>query len=420
MGQSVKTLVDHIREREEKFGVNAFRFDKVVVTGLAALQPASYPPDVQAVIDAGKSVKDWPKADAIPIDLRLIGVDETENPNVDNEDDIGSGSNAPELTSIPVPDRTDKTLKETENPDNYSRLSNEGHASPHRGDEFHQLLNDADPMDTKPITEDPYQSPANIVQLETAQPGYLDVMLDTKSEQTRSSSAMDVDVSRCDTVDSLGARMVQPPEQQPASDDKFVFPQPTITPSNHFQAMYNQDANSQQPTHFPTHHAAPQYYFPVPQQIGATQSMSSQMPNAMFHPFMGQMFPDQWGAYRSGHPYFHTTNQSHSGVSMSTDPARMPIDPGLLPAGPPTFTLPGPYSHESFPGQPPGGPIYANHNPVGFNKSASVAPYPNVHGTSALVPPKGTPSPKKSPTKRARTTPKAKAETPTRSRRVKA
>ena len=105
MGQNVKILVEHLRKREEEFGVNAFHFQSIQVSGLADLQRATYPAEVQAVIEAGKDVRNWPKASDIPTDpvLKII-VKEVEESDAMEIQDNESGLNTNYFPSTGISD----------------------------------------------------------------------------------------------------------------------------------------------------------------------------------------------------------------------------------------------------------------------------------------------------------------------------
>ena len=96
MGVSVKTLLIHLRERQEQFGVCAFHFHHVLRN--TVLEPAHYPDTAQSVLDSEDQVdfkiaktskiNEVPKASTTPegpIPMSPIG-DHTQNPSpvVDN------------------------------------------------------------------------------------------------------------------------------------------------------------------------------------------------------------------------------------------------------------------------------------------------------------------------------------------------
>ena len=54
MGKSVKYLIEHLRERQEKYGVNGFHF-KFTLNG-NVMQPATYPDAAAEVIATGVDV----------------------------------------------------------------------------------------------------------------------------------------------------------------------------------------------------------------------------------------------------------------------------------------------------------------------------------------------------------------------------
>jgi len=62
MGRSVKLLIDHLRRRQEEFGVNAFHFHHVYQNN--KIQPSCYPPEAEAIITTGSDSK--PIADPSP------------------------------------------------------------------------------------------------------------------------------------------------------------------------------------------------------------------------------------------------------------------------------------------------------------------------------------------------------------------
>jgi hypothetical protein len=58
MGKTVKDLLQHLRQRQKEFGVNAFRFSAYAKEG--KFYASRYPDNAQRAIDAGAEVKDWP------------------------------------------------------------------------------------------------------------------------------------------------------------------------------------------------------------------------------------------------------------------------------------------------------------------------------------------------------------------------
>lgn len=59
MGISVKSLLNHLRERQTTLGVNAFYFRRVLGSN-NAVEEAKYPQNAQDVIEAGADAKSWP------------------------------------------------------------------------------------------------------------------------------------------------------------------------------------------------------------------------------------------------------------------------------------------------------------------------------------------------------------------------
>ena len=75
MGRSVKTLIAHLRRRQEEYGVNAFHFHHIYQN--QKVEPSCYPPEAQAIIlKAGSDCK--LPADELP--QMQITVDESPNP----------------------------------------------------------------------------------------------------------------------------------------------------------------------------------------------------------------------------------------------------------------------------------------------------------------------------------------------------
>jgi hypothetical protein len=430
MGQSVKKLVDYLRERQEEFGVNAFRFEHVAVSGLTELQPASYPLEVQAVIEAGKSVKDWPKAGDIPIDLRLSIVDE--NPTADKPAAEECSTDPLQDVALSIPQETESTTvpfsAKDELPDIFPQISDESRWNPTVVSEVHRMSTNSDSMDAISSTNQPLHEKGN----NFIQAGMAASVIST-GPATKSlidgPSEMHVDETNRATVSKLALQpstesvpivmMDQPVGQKSVThggpEGHYAFPHPRVSMPNYINN--NPDMNPPQPFHFAQHSMPGQYYIPVPQQIGAPNPMSHQMPNPGLHPFMHQLVPDQW-AYLQGHQYYPTLGVGPA--KMSGDPSKQTIDPSLLPPGMPTFSFPS--SHEPFLGQPPP-PFYGQSMTSAINGSPTGAPYTERSVSqaepSALIPPKGTPSPKKSPAKRGRASAKPTADTPTRRKKPK-
>jgi len=57
MGANAKNLLIHLRERQERLGVNAFHFHHVLRN--TKLEPAAYPVTAQTIIDLGPDAKNW-------------------------------------------------------------------------------------------------------------------------------------------------------------------------------------------------------------------------------------------------------------------------------------------------------------------------------------------------------------------------
>jgi hypothetical protein len=419
MGQSVKQLVDHLRKRQEEFGVNAFRFEHVAVTGLTERQPASYPSEVQAVIDAGKSVKDWPKAVDIPIDLRLSRVDE--DPPADIGNDMECSSNSLEdKTSIPQPTESNNSVlpsAKDESPDKLPGLSSQSRWSPTGLHELHRMATDFNSMHVTSSINQLHEKGNDFIQAGMTPP--LIATRPDKPNVIDGPSEMHIDETNHVTIDRLPLQPSTDPVphmkvddpvgqmsvDKSGSDIHYALPHPRVAPPIYMN--HNPDMTPQQSFNFAPHSMAPQYYIPVPQQIGGPNPISQQMSHPGLHPFMPQMVPDQWG-YLQGHPYFPTARIG--AATISGDPPKTSNDPSLLPPGMPTFSFPS--SHEPQ-------PFYGQSMTPSVNGFANSAPYPNISISQAesiaLMPPTGTPSPKKkSPTKRGRASTKPKADTPTR------
>ena len=432
MGQSVKLLVDHLRQREEEFGVNAFKFNRISVSGLQDLQPAQYPPEADEVIAAGKSVKNWPRAADIFIGPSLMRIDEEADIGVDNKEtnmsretlstdepiqatDVPMSPPAGESDTADIPMIQEESHGTTPNLDGVFN-SDKDLEKRLTKDSYHKL--------TVPTTVIPTDDPVSRA-IETSGSG-------PPSEPVMNirNTADDRPVFNFTNIQSTDIKPlgVHQPITGPINGNLN-----SVTPFNFNTAVANQTQ-----MWFPPHPGGIPYYIPSSQDMRGHPGQP-QLSSTMGHPpFMGHLGQEQWGMM-PGYPYF--SGQNYGGPSrpddlpkdMSGSPKHT-IDPSL-PPGPPPFSIPFSQTQGHFSGQPlvshfqgnsflmsNGTPASAFAHP---SSSTHISALPNVNilptpmDTTMIIPPKGTPSPKKSsPRKRGRATvDEAVAKTPSRNRK---
>ena len=409
MGQSVKLLIDHLRQREAEFGVNAFKFNRILVSGVPVLQPAQYPPEAEEVIAAGSSVRNWPRAADIPIALSMMRIDDEAEIAVDNMDILG-GSHSEEapnpVTGVPLT----TSVADTDIVDDHIQQQSLGATStpnvdPIRGEEVE--MKDPDTVPSQEIV-----ARDSVIHLDAP------VMASSGSTGPLLQDCMD-------SVTDNKPNATDPPGKNQSTAGSMEGASSTI-------AAFNFNTVSHTPMQFPPQPGGMPFYFP-PSQDMRIHPVLPHMASNMGHPFMGSMGQEQWGMLMQ-YPYY--AGQNGAVPSIPVDPPKSMIDP-TLPPGPPPFSVPYPQQNQEYLSRPPmvsqfqgnpflvargsPAPVFPHHQigaPLPAFPPVNIPPTP-LDGTK-IIPPKGTPSPKKSsPRKRGRgqAVDEAEAKTPSRNRK---
>jgi hypothetical protein len=407
MGQSVKVLIDHLRKREDEFGVNAFKFNQIQVCGVPDLQSAQYPPEAQEVIAAGSAVKNWPRAADIMIGQSLVRIDENPETSIDNDVDMACESRTEEPTIqvtdvLMTPPETAMIDPPLIQQDTYAGTSNKN------GDSIGEVAVDMHAVPSQEPMARPSVIPEDTL---TMVPEFMGDPLSKTLKDCPNNPPEPNKLAR--------------DEKTPSAVPQFNFNSPGVGHSI--------------PMQFPQHQGGMPYYFPTSQDMRSHPGMPH-MVNNMGHPFMAHMGQEQWGIPMQ-YAFYSGQNPAVSSIpdgppTAISDPTKLMIDPAL-PPGPPPFSMPYPQQLQEYFLRPPmvsqfqgnpflvgGSSVPAFASPAIGAPSSSGIPMMNIPSTAMdgakLIPPKGTPSPKKtSPKKRGRaqTGDEAEVKTPSRNRK---
>ncbi|MDX6295885.1 MAG: hypothetical protein QOH50_5055 [Kribbellaceae bacterium] len=352
MGQSVKELVDHLRKREQEFGVNAFKFDHIKVQGDQNLQPAQYPENAQAAIQAGTDVLSWPTSKDLfeaPATFHDLDQDDIYETLVDTQTGLGGKEmEQAEMESAP-------NQEPSQNPKNIASDNMEV-SNPHSSPSTltHNISDQSLPQDNPlSVVSNPSQSVA--IPQQPATP-YIPVM----------QSAPPL----LQVQDPQSSTSIQHPQMGNFAGYPYFQGVSPMVYSNNPYDSYGQSINNSGPSVPPIVEHHPPVFGGYPMEMAHANIDPALLPK--FHSQV--MDPSQ----ATSHPHPFSYRPMHPPYPLYGMPA-WPIPPEGLNAG--------------TAGQ------------IQFREWK--APH--------IQPPKGTPSPKKSPKKRTRTD----SETPTPSRRSK-